>query len=202
MGEREGQAAETRRQLHDAARQVFAEHGYRGATVALITKAAGTAHGTFYLYFKNKEDVFVEVIGDVTQEIYQHSLLPLSESQDERMRHPIRDRIGAFLEACQTNAPLFRALLEGVIVSPRVAEAWAEERQRMHHTVASLLDYLAERRIVRDMDTALMAEALCSMLEWYAFTGVGRTDAPTDLRTDDAVLDSLTAIWQRTLFPA
>jgi len=58
-------------QLMLAARQVFTSKGYHAATVDDITRAAGVAKGTFYLYFSEKRQVFYALIqhffGLVTQ---------------------------------------------------------------------------------------------------------------------------------------
>ena len=43
-----------------AAGKIFAEKGFYQSTIAMIAKEAGVADGTIYLYFKNKEDVFVQ----------------------------------------------------------------------------------------------------------------------------------------------
>ena len=53
---------ERRGELLLAARQVFASKGYHAATVDDITRAAGVAKGTFYLYFDEKRAVFYELI--------------------------------------------------------------------------------------------------------------------------------------------
>jgi AcrR family transcriptional regulator len=45
-----------------AAREVFAHRGYHAATVDDITRAAGVAKGTFYLYFQEKREIYYEVI--------------------------------------------------------------------------------------------------------------------------------------------
>ncbi len=45
------------RRLLDAGMRVFAERGYHAARVDDIVRAARTSHGTFYLYFANKEDL-------------------------------------------------------------------------------------------------------------------------------------------------
>ena len=45
------------RKLSDAGLRVFAERGYPPARVDDIVRAARTSHGTFYLYFANKEDL-------------------------------------------------------------------------------------------------------------------------------------------------
>ena len=45
------------RKLLDAGMRVFAERGFHAARVDDIVRAARTSHGTFYLYFANKEDL-------------------------------------------------------------------------------------------------------------------------------------------------
>ena len=53
---------ERRQQMLDAARKLFAERGYHDTTVDDITRAADVAKGTFYLYFSEKREIYVEVI--------------------------------------------------------------------------------------------------------------------------------------------
>src|SRR3954465_3637975 len=53
---------ERRAQLVAAAREVFGERGYHTATVDDITRAAGVAKGTFYLYFDEKREVYYELV--------------------------------------------------------------------------------------------------------------------------------------------
>ncbi|MGO9742715.1 MAG: TetR/AcrR family transcriptional regulator [Roseiarcus sp.] len=49
--------AERRDELMNAAERLFLEQGFGPATVEQITASAGVAKGTFYLYFKSKEDM-------------------------------------------------------------------------------------------------------------------------------------------------
>lgn len=58
MGKRERTKAENRQAILDAARVVFAELGYGETTVRDIIRRTGLASGTFYNYFKSKEEVF------------------------------------------------------------------------------------------------------------------------------------------------
>jgi TetR/AcrR family fatty acid metabolism transcriptional regulator len=44
-----------------AAEKVFAEKGYRQATIAEIARTANVAEGTIYEYFKNKEDLLLSI---------------------------------------------------------------------------------------------------------------------------------------------
>jgi len=52
------QGRHTRARLLDAGMQVLRERGYHAARVDDVVRLAGVSHGTFYLYFSNKEDLF------------------------------------------------------------------------------------------------------------------------------------------------
>src|SRR5947207_7242426 len=72
------------RKLLDAGIEVFGTKGYHPARVDDIVKVAKTSHGTFYLYFANKEDLFRALVLDVTEEIgaLVESLGPLTPDDD------------------------------------------------------------------------------------------------------------------------
>lgn len=59
--ESEGKRARTRAAIMDAALKVFARDGYQAAAIRTIAHEAGLANGTFYLYFKTKEDLILEL---------------------------------------------------------------------------------------------------------------------------------------------
>ena len=64
-GKRAAVKEQNRRVILDAARQVFAELGYGAATVRDIIRATPLASGTFYNYFRSKEQIF-EALRDET----------------------------------------------------------------------------------------------------------------------------------------
>jgi AcrR family transcriptional regulator len=53
---------ERRRQILGAAKAVFAEAGYHGASIHAIIERAQIARGTFYLYFESKAAVFASIL--------------------------------------------------------------------------------------------------------------------------------------------
>ena len=64
-GKREQTKIQNRQIILDAARQVFAELGYGAATVRDVIRATPLAAGTFYNYFKSKEEVFQAIRDEV-----------------------------------------------------------------------------------------------------------------------------------------
>src|SRR5580693_7858169 len=68
-GRREQNKAENRTALLKAARAVFAEMGYGAAGVRDIVRRTDLASGTFYNYFKDKEEIFSAVVVDLSSEL-------------------------------------------------------------------------------------------------------------------------------------
>ncbi|MBP7283722.1 MAG: TetR/AcrR family transcriptional regulator [Leptospiraceae bacterium] len=58
-----------RKDILAASVQVFAEKGFHAAGIADIAQKLGMGHGTFYRYFKNKEDIFDSAINEILKEI-------------------------------------------------------------------------------------------------------------------------------------
>ena len=61
MTKRQENALKTRQKLLDAAVKLIEENGLNDLNIENITNAAGCAKGTFYVYFKHKEDVVYEI---------------------------------------------------------------------------------------------------------------------------------------------
>lgn len=69
MTNRQAAALETRRRLISTAKHMICEKGLAGTSVEEITQACGVSKGTFYTYFKRKEDVVQELSRDMFGEI-------------------------------------------------------------------------------------------------------------------------------------
>jgi AcrR family transcriptional regulator len=61
MTKRQDNALRTRQKLVDTAESLLKSNGFNALCVEDITKAAGVAKGTFYVYFKHKEDIVSEI---------------------------------------------------------------------------------------------------------------------------------------------
>ena len=53
---------ERRQRWLEAASRLFGEHGYHATTVPMIVAGAASSTGSFYLEFRNKEDIFAAVL--------------------------------------------------------------------------------------------------------------------------------------------
>lgn len=100
------------RRLLDAAVKVFAASGYHAARVDDIVRRAGTSHGTFYLYFANKEDLFRALTADVADQMNElvHTLDDFEPGPAGRVA--LRAWLERFAELYEHYGPVIRAWTE------------------------------------------------------------------------------------------
>ncbi|MEM8616898.1 MAG: TetR/AcrR family transcriptional regulator, partial [Pseudomonadota bacterium] len=83
-----------RRAILEAARTVFARIGYEAANIRDIIRETDLASGTFYNYFKSKEEVF-EAIADDSVKRFRPLLQQVREEADTLEQY-LRAAYGAY----------------------------------------------------------------------------------------------------------
>jgi AcrR family transcriptional regulator len=92
-GRREERKAQNRAKLLDAARRVFAEKGLGEATARDIVRETDLASGTFYNYFRDKEDAFralLEQMAERSRAIVRAQRRSPGLSMEERVSNAYR----------------------------------------------------------------------------------------------------------------
>lgn len=69
MNNRQLAALETRKKLVETAKKIISDKGLTNVSVEDITDACGVSKGTFYTYFKRKEDIVFELSKGIFDEI-------------------------------------------------------------------------------------------------------------------------------------
>jgi AcrR family transcriptional regulator len=79
-----------RKELLKAATRVFARKGYRAASISDVVQAAGVARGTFYIYFRSKQDIFAAIVDNFREE--EKPLIQRDEEDRPTTRENLRMR--------------------------------------------------------------------------------------------------------------
>ncbi len=136
-GEQSGPKTErgrrTLRRLLDAAGEEFGARGYHETAISHITTRAGVGLGTFYVYFKSKEEVFRALVADMGART-RHALSESVRGAHDRLE---AERLGiqAYLDFVRTHRSLYRVVMEAQFVAPEAyreyyrvfAEAYRQE---------------------------------------------------------------------------
>lgn len=96
VGKREQTKVQNRQAILDAAREVFGELGYEGATVRDIIRRTGLAAGTFYNYYRSKEEVFAALADDGARRFAP--ILKSLRGRGGPLEDFVRDAIAAYFE--------------------------------------------------------------------------------------------------------
>lgn len=115
----------TRRRLLNAAEQEFGNKGYHGASVSSITQRADIAQGTFYLYFRSKEEMFITLVRDIGHQLRAHSAQAIARATNRLEA----ERLGleAFLEFTARHRGLYRIVQESQFVDAEIFREYYEK---------------------------------------------------------------------------
>lgn len=106
----------TRQALLNAAEEVFGEFSYDLASVSEITRRAGVAQGTFYVYFPDKKAAYVELVHELNASLRRTIATAISGLTD-RME---MERVGflTFFEFVDEHTALYKVMREAEFVDP------------------------------------------------------------------------------------
>jgi AcrR family transcriptional regulator len=114
------QGRQTIRRLLEAGLVEFDEKGFQAVRVDDVVRRARTSHGTFYLYFANKDDLFRTLLLDA---LYDMETItddfPIVTS-NEAGRAALRRWIGSFTDTYAAHATVIRVLSQADIVGEEV----------------------------------------------------------------------------------
>lgn len=188
VGERAKQ--ERRRQILGAAKAVFAEAGYHGASIHAIIERAQIARGTFYLYFGSKAAVFDSILDQAMAEL--RARIHRIEVEAPGAPPPqlqLRDQVVATLEYVIGDRALATILLSSghmpeAEASARLDQFFDEVRDLLRRALTTGM----ELGLVRACNVELASAALLGMIRGVIDQLV-RTDGA--LKVDDVVAELL-----------
>ena len=137
MTRRDDQKAENRAKLLGAARKVFATKGIAAATARDITRETDLATGTFYNYFRDKDDAFRAVLDEFTTEAR-------GVAREQRLQpgRPVEERI--------YNA--YRAYFDLVVADPEMFDFLRKNGDAVAMFGAESVFDTAVRELAEDME--------------------------------------------------
>ncbi|HEY0632178.1 MAG TPA: TetR/AcrR family transcriptional regulator [Thermoleophilaceae bacterium] len=155
-GRRERTKAVNRAAILDAARDVFAEHGYDGAAVRHIVARTALAPGTFYNYFPDKESIFRALVEESIARVRERLRESRREARD--LEHFVGGAYRAYFDAMaddptmfqlmRRNAGTIRAMLDDPVLAAGVGELLED------------LEAAIERGELPPLDARYMARAM------------------------------------------
>jgi AcrR family transcriptional regulator len=188
------QGKRTMRKLLDAAMVAFDQRGYHATRVNDVVEIAKTSHGTFYLYFSNKEDLLRALVTEASAEAQQlYDVLRLAPEEGGTPRwEDVHGWISAYSELWTRYAPLFRAWTDLANIDPELIDVIRQTFNVMSGALAQQIRTEDSGRII-DSDAAGMATLAMLDRFHYLREFVGQP-------VDEVAIDTLTTMVHRALF--
>jgi AcrR family transcriptional regulator len=199
LGRREQTKARNRAVLLAAAHKVFAELGYEAASVRDIVRATDLSVGTFYQYFRDKDEAFAAVAEEALAGL-RARLRAVRRDRTQRFEDRVFEAYRAFFEFVVEERPLFEVLernqrrLREDVDEPNLALAIRELQEDLLPDLAPAVkrgvdpDYLAaamigtglvvaRRMLARGENDPRAAAHFCTEFSLHGLTGASTSSA-------------------------
>ena len=157
----------TRQNLLEAAEVVFGERGYEAASIVDITRTAGVAQGTFYLYFGGKKAIFAELVDELGATL-RRTLAAAVEGLADRLAIE-RAGLVAFLHFVQEHKNLYRIIRQAEFVDEALHR---EYYRRLAQGYRDGLAKAMQRGEIRALDPEAVAYALMGIFDFMGMRWV------------------------------
>lgn len=141
---------------------IFAERGFLRTTASEIVERADLGHGTFYQYFRSKEDLLLELIGEAVGSLDQQ--LPRPKEQGATPHQALRPGIAGILHWFGTHRGILLALWEALRDNPGFAKAWEPGRAALAQWTADCIEWGEQQGVYRGMDREWAVDVTLSLL--------------------------------------
>lgn len=178
---------QTRQAIEEAARNLFAQRGFHGTTLADITAAAGKSTAVFYRYFTDKEDLLAALAEDFLGDVVDLPAFP-----DEA--DYFAAAVGVYWEMFKPNIGVMVAIDQLAATQPRFASLQSRFRRFGMDIVSASVRRAQQQGYARDLDVDHIALAIALLFE--RFTSVSLSHG----LSDDAAVSTLSTIWKKTLY--
>ena len=164
-GRRERNRAAKRARILAAARELFSEHGFDGATARDISRRAGVATGTLFLYVNDKRELLFEILAEDAEGLFRLG----SRAADGARTLPdaIMSLFGPFFDYYARQPALARSILEELFLRPHEPDRMGIFSREHASHVARLVGAAKERGEVRSDVSVAAATRAC--FAHYAF---------------------------------
>jgi AcrR family transcriptional regulator len=189
------QGRSTMRKLLDSAMKALDERGYHGTRVKDVVDLSNTSHGTFYLYFSNKEDLVRALTMEATSEasnLSADAMVKAGHSLSGQSWDQLRGWVGEYSSLWLRYAPLFRSWTDLATIDPELIDVIRHTFTVMSGALSNQIGPDSSGHII-DPDAAGMATLAMLDRFHYLREFVGRP-------IDDVALETITTMVYRALF--
>lgn len=179
-----------RKEIFEAAQQIFSSVGFHKADMNEIAKKANIAKGTVYLYFPSKKDLFINLISKgldtLTHEI---------ESEIQHIDDPIerfKKSVATYMTFFKNNQSLYRILLHpDKEIKEDIEKTWQNYTLSKIPAVIETLDEGIKLGKLRKIDSQTVSYMILGMIDHVLYQWMLDPELEPMQKNIDVVVDVL-----------
>jgi AcrR family transcriptional regulator len=189
---------QTEQAILDTAERLLAERPLASIGIDELAAGAGISRPSFYFYFESREAVLRTLAERIADELYRSSEAWLRRS-DEAPEAAIRRTLEANLALWRQYGPILRATLHARETDLELRRLWDAVARRFIDATATQLE--RERAAGLAAPAPPDARSLSAILIGMNQTAFHEASlCPRSARADRELVDTLTAVWLRTVY--
>lgn len=189
----------TEAEFISAAKRVFAEKGFFNAKITDICREAGKPAGSFYNYFKNKEELLSRLVQEFHDVVFEQiEFRPRgTASPYEDISELVKNYWATYKEYRAT----IIALVQISMTNPEFALQWKVIRQRALQNMITGVRRAQRNGFCEGADEEQVASAILCMIDSFCWTWIAH-DGELGFRQidEESAARTLADIWYRALY--
>ncbi|MGV0625584.1 TetR/AcrR family transcriptional regulator [Mycolicibacter minnesotensis] len=190
---------QTRGAIEQAARELFAERGFHGTTLADITSAAGKSTAVLYRYFNDKEDLLAALAQSFLTDTVEPSGLSVRLPESPEDTEFFSSVISTYWDMFKPNIGVMIAVAQLAATNERFAALQNEFRRSGMEVVAASVRQAQHQGYGLDLDADHIGAAFALLFENFTIVFVGPSGPQWRISDSDAIA-TLSTIWRKTLY--
>lgn len=186
-------AKHTFRLIESAAITLFYERGYHKTTIGDITKKAGVAAGTFYLYFPSKITLYKHILSLFSHNIRKHIAEEVAEAKDRYAKE--RAGIKAFITYAKKNPEMYNIIWESLYIDRKLFKDYYESFAIRYVTG---LEAAKQKGEIKAVDTEVMSFILMGITNFIGLKVI--MDLGSNNNDIDHMIDEIMQLLNEGLF--
>lgn len=148
----------TEQAILEAAKKMFAEKGFKGATTTLIAAEAGVTHAMLHYYFRTKEQIFIKVAQDYVHEMRESLKLVMDDKRN--FKDVVCEAVGTIYDFFLNNRGKIAVFMEVAREKPELLKICAQELSGLAHirlgAHAGRFEQAAKEGVINDISFPAM----------------------------------------------
>lgn len=170
-----------RKQIVDAAAQVFRDQGFEAVTLGDVALRLNTDRASLYYYFASKEELYREVVSGVSEENVR--VIEDIAQRDIPTPEKLRLSIVSLMEAYDRFYPYMHVFVQTDLTKQAGDDAWSRDivdwSQRYYNAMRSIVEQGVREGTFRDLPVGIATMSVIGCVNWAHrwYEPDGRLDA-------------------------